>query len=131
MGAFTIEQAARFYRIPLIDYSRGRGVLISSGCGLMLAVMDQAPFRWCVDTDRLSAAEQDRLADFCTIASALEPIAVCGWFSYSRPAPLIAAVRACSTPLSYAGHIRFGVDGEHESLESFLYACKVACADET
>ena len=44
---------ARGYRVPLIDYCReGDGLLVSSGCGVMLAVMDNArTIRWCLDID--------------------------------------------------------------------------------
>lgn len=125
---FMVEQAAKLYGVPLVDLERGNGVLISSGCGLMMAVVDQVPFRWCVDTDKLTKAQQHALASFVELAAASGPVAVCGWFSYSDPAPLIAAIRACPKPLAYSGGKRFGVDGEHDSLERFVAACARAVA---
>lgn len=124
--SFTVEQAARLYRMPIVDYHRGRGVLISSGCGIMMAVMDQVPFRWCFDTDRLDAGGLARLPDFAELAGAVTPIAICGWFSYSNPAPLAEAMRRAGSQLCYAGHVRFGIEGEATTLEEFLERCRAS-----
>lgn len=122
---FTIEQASRLYGVPLIDYSRptARGLLVSSGSGIMMSVMDKVPsLRWCVDVDSLSP--RARLADFLVMADALVGrIAVCGWFSITDPAPLRAAVAALPrAPLVYAGHIELGAGRQLPTLGDFIDA---------
>lgn len=120
---FTLEQASRLYGVPLIDYERptARGLLVSSGSGIMMSVMDKVPtLRWCVDVDLLGPGA--RLADFLVMADALvERIAVCGWFSLTDPTPLRAAVRALGrTPLVYAGHIELGAGRKVPTLGEFI-----------
>jgi hypothetical protein len=47
--SFTVEQISRLYCIPVIDYldagmgygREGNWLLVSPGCGLMMAVMDR------------------------------------------------------------------------------------------
>lgn len=127
--------ASRFYRVPLVEFPDNmpcwgprRGVLIGSGCGLMTAVMDQVPFRWCVDTDDLRGARGVQLASFMHMAAALGPLAVCGWFSYSDPEPLRAAVLACPDPAHvpvYFGALPSGCPNASLTLSDFLYSCTV------
>lgn len=125
----TLEQASRLYGVPLTDYGerRGQGLLVSSGSGLMMAVMDACPaFRWCVDLDTLRSRQDTRIGDFLQMAERLtEPIAICGWFSISNPAPLKAAAAGMTTsPIVYAGNVRLGIARECESLEEFLRAVR-------
>jgi hypothetical protein len=120
---FTLDQASRLYGVPLIDYERpnARGLLVSSGSGIMLSVMDKVPsLRWCVDIDGLSASA--RLGDFMLMADMLVArIAVCGWFSLTDPTPLRDAVRALPRkPIVYAGHIRLGAGDEVQTLADFI-----------
>ena len=122
---FSVEQAAKLYGIPLLDFGRGRGVLISSGCGIMVGVMDQVAFRWCIDADQLTRGQQARLGSFAEMAGAQGPVAVCGWFSLSDPTPLVAALQSAPPPvLAYAGGKRFGVDGEASNLDEFIEKCR-------
>lgn len=121
---FTVDQAARLYAVPIIDYERpSRGMLVSSGAGLMMSVMDEAPaLRWCVDIDRMPS--QERLTDFLLMCERIcSPLAVCGWFSLTSPEPLRRAMSSLANPercYSYGGNVRFGVGDEVESLGAFL-----------
>jgi hypothetical protein len=126
MGArvLTLEQASNLYAIPLTDYgpSKGAGLLVSSGCGMMLAIMDCCSMlRWCVDIDGVRD-QRARLADFLLCAEkVVAPLAVCGWFSISDPKPLRDALMALAGPVVvYGGNVRFGVPGEAETLERFI-----------
>jgi hypothetical protein len=119
----TIEQLARLYRVRLIDYERpGKGLLVSSGCGIMMGVMDHVPaLRWCVDIDSCRDA---RIGDFMTAATRYaSPLGVCGWFSLTDPTELREAIRAVPEVVAtYAGHIRLGVPGEVTTLAAFIAA---------
>ena len=106
--SWTVPMAAKFYRIPLVDYGQSRtGVLLGSGAGLMMAVMDQAPIRWCVDTDDLNLADplvEERLTSFCRMAHAAPGggVSLVGWFSLHDPEPLRRALAGLEpTPLVY------------------------------
>jgi hypothetical protein len=108
--SFTLEQAARLYQIPLIDYERpSKGLLVGSGAGTMMATMDALPcLRWCFDIDRLPT--HDHLGDFLLMAEpTVWPIVVVGWFSLTNPEPLQAAIAALRLPpFTYAGDRRLG-----------------------
>lgn len=131
---FTIEQVSRLYNVAVIDYGRptARGLLVSSGCGIMMSVMDTVPsMRWCLDIDTLGPTA--RLADFLVMADALvDRIGVCGWFSLTDPAPLRAAVAALPrAPVVYAGHIELGAGREVHSLGEFIDALNWPAASES
>lgn len=93
----------------------------------MMSVMDACPvLRWCVDLDTLRSRSDTRIGDFLQMAERLaEPIAICGWFSISNPAPLREAIAGMTTsPTVYAGNVRLGCARECESLEQFLSAIR-------
>jgi len=99
-SSLTIEMAAHAYRIPLIDYDRysATGCLVSAGCGIGMAVMDQEYdlFRYFVDTDQLTKGA--RLVDFAIIAQRLcQPLAFVGIHSLN-PRLMIDAVVATGSP---------------------------------
>jgi hypothetical protein len=77
----------------LIDYGHGRGsgLLIASGSGTMMAVMDLCPrLRWCLDID---VNRQARLGGLLAWASRLcSPVCIAGWFSITSPAGLEDAI---------------------------------------
>jgi hypothetical protein len=120
----TLEHASRLYQVPLVDYGadRGRGLLVSSGAGMMMAIMDQcARIRWCVDIDALPRRESVRVADFLLLAEPhCDPIGVCGWFSITNPEEMLRAVRQLRAPSVYLGNVRAGLDGECDSLRAFI-----------
>jgi hypothetical protein len=91
---FHVRSIARGYGVDeLIDYGpgRGNGLLLASGSGTMMAVMDLCPrLRWCFDIDVNQGA---RLGGLLTWASRLcSPICIAGWFSITSPAGLEAAI---------------------------------------
>lgn len=124
---FTVEQAARFYRVPLVDYGahdagRGRGVLLSSGCGIGMAVMDQLPeLRWFCDLDAVHESDGARAVDFAILAHrAASVLALCGWFSLHSPDVFRAILQACPKALAYGGNVDLG----HGTLGQFLAAVR-------
>jgi len=119
---FSVEQAARLYSVPLIEYPGcAGGVLLSSGCGIMLGVMDQLPLRWCSDVDQMPDAQRSRLPEFMQMASASGLVAVCGWFSHHSPEALREGVaRLGPKAPCYAGHKRFGLWWESPTLAHFI-----------
>ncbi len=111
------EQAARASGVRLVDYGehRGRSVLLGSGCGLMMAVMDaEFEFRWCADLDRGGHA-----IDFAILVQRdVRMIGLVGWFSLTSPAAfrsVLAEPLACPV-LAYGGNIDLGCS----TLKSFL-----------
>lgn len=80
------------YGVPLIDWNRGgRGVLVSSGSGIMLAVMDAVPtLRWAIDIDSIRGDSQ--LVPWLTCVAHVAPVAVVGWFSITSPTLLSLAM---------------------------------------
>ncbi len=92
-------------------------MLLASGSGLMMAIMDAVPeFRWCAELDRGGHA-----LDFALLAAPhVRAIGLAGWFSISSPAQFLAVI-AESLPcrvLSYGGNVRLG----YGTLGEFLHA---------
>ena len=110
------------YYVPLADYGAHRGdwLLLSSGCGIMMAVMDaDQRFRWCVDVDGLK--DRSRFARWAGWSQRLVAgVAVVGWFSITDPSLLRQAVAAMDQmPLAYTPGVELGA--KHcGSLEEFL-----------
>lgn len=83
---------ARAYGVAeMIDYGRGSGLLLASGSGTMMAVMDLCPqLRWCMDID---VNRQARLGGLLAWATRFcSPICIAGWFSITSPAGLKVAL---------------------------------------
>lgn len=124
----TPDQLAKLYRVPLTDFGEHdrRGLLISSGAGIMSSVMDQVPFRYCVDTDELRG-RMDWLESFVAAMHSLDSrVAICGWFSYSDPEPLTRLALACrpdEIPVYFGGGLT-PVPWASSDLASFLTACR-------
>jgi len=103
-----VKLAAAIFGIPLADYRRsGGGVLIGSGAGITMAIMDaSARFRFALDMDEcrgrddalcswIRALDRNRLVDL---------IALAGWFSISDPKKIAGALNSISTPaIAYSG----------------------------
>jgi hypothetical protein len=98
----TFDRIARGYGVAdLIDYyanaadpnayERGNGLLVASGSGSMMGIMDMCPeFRWCFDIDANKGA---RLGGLLSWASRFcRPIGIAGWFSITNPDTLQAAI---------------------------------------
>lgn len=121
-----MEALANGYGVPIFDYRRdSTGLLVSSGAGIMIAVMDACPvFRWCLDIDRNKDAE--RLASFLFCADLrVDPFGVVGWFSITPPAPLQAALRRLPNlgrVLAYTKGAVMPAGFHFDTLESFIGA---------
>jgi hypothetical protein len=105
---FTVALAARMYGFTLHDYGahRSPGVLIASGSGIAMAIMDAVPLRYTVDID--AAWQSDTLAErtasfaeMCARLSALVTLA--GWFSLTDPAPFERVREILPEALVYIG----------------------------
>lgn len=108
------NELAQLFGVPLIDYHReGNGVLVASGCGIMMAAMDEAPcFRWCVDADSMRWGPPWRIEWFMTALdrnTAVELLGVVGWFSLDRPTYLRAGLDSIRRMRTVAYSGRAGV----------------------
>ena len=84
-----VRLAAELAGVRLIDYRRaGEGLLVSSGSGIMMAVMDAVPaLRWCCDVDE--RATMRGLRFFLRLLERdVAPFGVVGWFSITDPSEL-------------------------------------------
>lgn len=76
------------FGVTFTDYGReGAGVLLSSGCGIGLALMDVLPeFRWFVDMDnyRYKSVDWEAIAVMLSVAGA-EEFLLAGWFTFDAP----------------------------------------------
>ncbi len=118
----TLEEVARLYAIPLIDYERpSNGLLLSSGCGLMMSVMDAVPeLRYCVDVGPMKSP---RLKDFLLFARRMvSPIGVVAWFSVTSPSKILDACEGLEDVVLYLGHVETSHPGQVPSLADFVRA---------
>lgn len=124
----TPAAIAAWLGVPLIDYRRpGDAVLVSSGCGIMMSIMDQVPrYRWSVDADAMRSLPPWRIEWFITAIDRntdVPLLGVAGWFSLDDPTYLRAgleAVRRMRT-CSYSGGIG-AFSGEARTLSDFVRA---------
>ena len=75
--------------LPVVDYGAGRGagLLLASGCGLMLGLMDSLPcLRWCydLDTDR-RRRQYDVEAWLVLHRRRWSQVVVAGWYTLDDP----------------------------------------------
>jgi hypothetical protein len=123
------------FDIPLIDYNRpSYGLLIGSGAGTMMAIMDASVrFRFALDLDDCRGREHK----LCAFLRALDRnglidlVALAGWFSITDPKPIAAALKGLSAPViiySGAGLARevFGDLPLVDTLDDFLVRAKQA-----
>lgn len=92
----------------MIDYGADRPgdwLLIGSGCGIMMAVMDvELRFRYCFDIDSIKEPTARLDQWLMAVETIVSRIAVVGWFSITDPAPLRTALNCLKCrPLVYAG----------------------------
>jgi len=91
-----VGQIGRMAGLDVCDYGRrdSSGVLVASGTGLMMGLMDAAPcLRWCLDLD---TSKDDRAKEFFLrlIQTEAAPIVIAGWWMISDPTPVRNALRA-------------------------------------
>lgn len=121
-GPDMVRRIAAGYGLPLADYRRhSAGLLIGSGCGIMMAVMDECPcYRWCFDQDEVPGGF-DLAGVLAWLSRYCSPVGLAGWFTVSDPARIAAALRELPVPpLVYAGHRHLGVGAEAASLADFI-----------
>jgi hypothetical protein len=80
---------AQYFGFDLIDYKRiGDGVLIASGCGIMMSIMDAVPrFQYCIDVDsfRHNHSRLPQLLSAFDKNCHFKVIGIAGWFSLDKP----------------------------------------------
>lgn len=123
----TPTALAQYFGFELHDYKRaGDSLLIASGSGLMMALMDSVPrFRWCIDID----SHRDIAHRVPTFMSALDlncqfkAIGVAGWFSVDTPHTLRQGITKVTRAhcIAYSGGM--GVfPNEQRTLREYIYA---------
>lgn len=93
------ESVGAFFGVQVIDYGRrSNGILLSSGAGIMMAVMDAAlQYRWCIDLDTMRA-HRARVANFIValdLNTEINLIGAVGWFSLDDPRPIVEGLARC------------------------------------
>lgn len=91
---FGVAQVARIAGVTIHDYVRAdaSGVLVTSGTGIMLALMDAAPcLRWCVDLD-LIRSDRERGMFLRLLDGETSLLVVAGWWTVSDPTAVRAAL---------------------------------------
>jgi hypothetical protein len=121
------------FDIPLIDYGRpSYGLLIGSGAGTMMAIMDaSARFRFALDLDDCRGKEHKLFAFIRALDrnGLIDLVALAGWFSITDPKPIAGALKDLSAPViiySGAGLARdvFGDLPFVDTLDDFLARAK-------
>jgi len=107
----AFEKCSAGFGIELIDFERdGDALLVSSGCGIMVACMDEINrLGWCLDIDDVGC--DARLWDFVSWCHYMlrMPILITGWFSLTSPDPLRSLVSAIrGNALAYTPGVDLG-----------------------
>ena len=126
MGEIKI---ANFFGFHLIDYKRqGDSVLIASGAGIMMAIMDSVPrFKYSIDIDSFRHLN-DRVPEFMCALDLncnIEVLGIAGWFTVDKPTALQQGINKIKRTkiVSYSGN--YGVfPNESESLDIFIKNCE-------
>lgn len=121
----AVEVAAKLCDVEVIDYwqphdHRGDGVIVGSGCGVMMAIMDHCPtLRWATDMDSLP---RGRWAEFIdAVALNRQPVVLAGWFSHTSPSVFReAAARHGARVFVYGGSKRIGGAREATTLAELI-----------
>ena len=115
-----VSRANEYFGVEFIDYGReGRGILISSGCGIGMALMDVLPdCRYFVDTDRY----RHRSIDWSSLAAILALsdcyLVLAGWFSFDK-AQIFDDIER-----SFSGKVWRYEGGNTRSLSDFLQSIR-------
>lgn len=122
MGEIDI---AKYFGFDLIDYERqGDSVLIASGAGVMMAVMDAVPrFRYCIDIDsyRSITSRVPQLISALDLNCNFGIIGIAGWFSIDEPKALQEGISKIKRTkcVSYSGNYNV-FPNESPTLEIFI-----------
>jgi hypothetical protein len=119
---------ASYFGFQLHDYKRsGDAVLIASGSGLMMTVMDAVPrFSYCIDVDnyRHITNRVPQLVSALDLNCNLALIGIAGWFSVDAPDQLCAGINKIrqTNCVSYSGGYRV-FPNECMTLNQFIEQC--------
>ena len=122
MGEIEI---AKYFGFDLIDYDRqGDSLLISSGAGVMMAIMDAVPrFKYCIDIDsyRHITNRVPQLISALDLNCNLGIIGIAGWFSIDEPKALQEGINKIKRTkcISYSGNYKV-FNNESPTLEIFI-----------
>lgn len=122
MGEIDI---AKYFGFDLIDYERqGDSVLIASGAGVMMAIMDAVPrFKYCIDIDsyRSITSRVPQLISALDLNCNFGIIGIAGWFSIDEPKALQEGISKIKRTkcVSYSGNYRV-FPNESPTLEIFI-----------
>ena len=114
--------------VEFIDYQReGSGVVVASGCGIGMAVMDAVTeCRYFCDIDKYRRAQIDWELIAVLLSLRIQPsvILLVGWFTIDEPRHFNAFERGCVTVKA----LRY--DGGHcETLHDFLARARAAVSE--
>ena len=119
---------ANYFGFQLHDYSRtGDAVLIASGSGLMMAIMDAVPrFRYCIDVDnyRHITSRVPELISAIDLNCNQTLLGIAGWFSVDAPDQLCKGISKIKQTgyVAYSGG--YGVfPNECATLNEFITQC--------
>lgn len=91
MLAECFEKIAKYFEVTFFNYNRpSTGVLLSSGCGIGMALMDVCPqLNWFLDVDTYRFKQVD-WESIAVIISARKPtlVVTAGWFTIDTPKAL-------------------------------------------
>ncbi len=116
---------AQYFGFDLIDYKRwGDGVLIASGCGIMMSIMDAVPrFQYCIDVDsfRENHSRLPQLLSALDKNCEFKLIAIAGWFSLDKPDMLRDGQHRITNAqcVTYSGGY-FAFPNEAQTLKQFI-----------
>jgi hypothetical protein len=116
---------AKYFGFNLIDYDRqGDSVLIASGAGIMMAIMDAVPrFKYCIDIDsyRQINSRVPQLINALDLNCNLGIIGIAGWFSIDKPEALQEGINKIKKTrcVSYSGNYAV-FPNEVSTLELFI-----------
>jgi hypothetical protein len=128
----TTEQICQAYGIEVFDYTGNRkGILVAGGTGLMLAIMDVVPIRYCIDGDSLNEKSDAISSAILLLARYAPPVFVAGWYTSKSPENMRAGVALAerhglaSNVLCYVGgDTGYLAKAQHTSLATYLDAAR-------
>jgi hypothetical protein len=116
---------AKYFGFDLIDYKRqGDSVLIASGAGIMMSIMDVVPrFKYCIDIDSYRQINNrvPQLISALDLNCSLGIIGIAGWFSIDKPKALQEGISKIKKTkcVSYSGNYAV-FPNEVSTLELFI-----------
>jgi len=121
ISKLPVLRVNEYFGVEFIDYEReGRGILISSGCGIGMALMDVlSDCRYFVDTDRYRHRSIDWSAVAAILALSDSYLVLAGWFSFDK-AQIFDDIER-----SFRGKVWRYEGGNAHSLSDFLQSIRL------